>query len=148
MSIKNTKYLSEDEITFAIKSNPTMGAAAKFLKVDWRTFKKEAEKYNLYNPTKQENKKFNLSDIIFNDLHPQYPTSKLLPRLVKEGYKTYNCEVCSISEYNKKPISLEVNHMDGNNGNHKLENLQILCPNCHSQTDTYRSKKLKLKLIN
>jgi 5-methylcytosine-specific restriction endonuclease McrA len=144
MSIKNTKYISEDEIAFAIKSNSTMGGAAKFLKVDWRTFKKEAEKYNLYKPTKQENKKFNLSDIIFNDLHPQYPTSKLLPRLVKEGYKSYNCESCGISEYNGKPISLEVNHIDGNNGNHKLENLQILCPNCHSQTDTYRSKKLKL----
>jgi 5-methylcytosine-specific restriction endonuclease McrA len=143
MSVKNAKLLTRDQIVIAISNSKTMGAAAKNLNVDWRTFKKEAEKYDLYHPAKQSTKKFHLEDIIFNDLHPQYPTSKLLPRLVKEGYKLYACESCGISEYNDKHISLEVNHIDGNNGNHHLSNLQVLCPNCHSQTDTYRSKKLK-----
>ena len=143
MSTKNTKSLTKNQIELAISNSKTMGAAAKFLNVDWRTFKKEAEKYDLYQPVKQSNKKFDLRDIIFNDMHPQYPTSKLLPRLIKEGYKSYQCESCGISEYNNKPISLEINHKDGNNGNHHLNNLEILCPNCHSQTDTYRSKKNK-----
>ena len=40
-----------------------------------------------------------------------------------------------------KVLNCELDHIDGNPTNHKLKNLIILCPNCHSQTDTYRSKK-------
>ena len=143
MSIKNTKFLSKQEIEKAIKENITIGAAASSLNVDWRTFKKEAKKYNLYNPVKQGVKKFNLEDIIFKGLHSQYPTSKLSKRLVREGYKEYKCEKCGISDYNDEPISLELNHINGVRNDHNLNNLELLCPNCHSQTPTYRSKKLK-----
>jgi 5-methylcytosine-specific restriction endonuclease McrA len=120
-----------------------MGGAARILGVDWRTFKKEADRHGLYVPmTKgQPGKKFELKDIL-DGKHPQYPTSKITPRLIKEGLKKYQCESCGITEYNEKPISLELNHIDGNSGNHCLENLELLCPNCHSQTETYRSKKL------
>lgn len=83
---------------------------------------------------------FDLQDIL-DGKHPQYPTSKLSKRLVKAGIKEYRCERCLISEWNSEPISLELNHIDGNNGNHALVNLELLCPNCHSQTPTYRNKK-------
>lgn len=142
MSHKNSVLLTKAKIQEAIDATSTMGGAASYLNLDRRTFKREATKHGLYNPTAQQNKKFNLVDIL-DGKHPQYPTSKLLPRLVKEGYKLYKCESCGITEYNGKPISLEINHIDGNNGNHSLNNLEVLCPNCHSQTDTYRSKKLK-----
>lgn len=142
MSHKNAITLTKEEIELAIANTTTMGGAAKYLNIDWRTFKKEAERHGIYKPVAQSNKKFDLFDII-SGKHPQYPTSKILPRLVKEGYKKYKCECCGISEYNNKPISLELNHIDGNNANHLLNNLEALCPNCHSQTDTYRSKKLK-----
>jgi 5-methylcytosine-specific restriction endonuclease McrA len=104
-------------------------------------------KYGLYNPVGQSTKKFNLVDIL-NGKHPQYPTSKILPRLVKEGYREYKCSCCGIGKWQGKRIGLELDHIDGNNANHALDNLRALCPNCHSQTDTYRSKKIKFRRLN
>lgn len=49
------------------------------------------------------------------------------------------CNCCEIEEWNGKPISLEVNHIDGQAYNNVLENLELLCPNCHSQTATFRN---------
>ena len=46
-------------------------------------------------------------------------------------------------EWNDKKINMELDHIDGNRTNHKLKNLRMLCPNCHSQTDTYRAKNIK-----
>jgi hypothetical protein len=50
------------------------------------------------------------------------------------------CDVCGINEWNNKPIVLELEHKDGNSENNLEENLCCLCPNCHSQTATYKSK--------
>lgn len=147
MSKFNAKLFTREEIEFAIHSGKTMGGAAKVLNVDWRTFKKQADKYGLYEKQHSGNKKFELSDIL-NGKHQQYPTSKITPRLVKEGYKKYKCECCGISDWNSKRIGLELNHIDGNSGNHRLENLEILCPNCHSQTDTFKSRNIKKKKEN
>lgn len=68
---------------------------------------------------------------------------KLLKRLEKEGIKEHKCEICGITEWQGKPISLQLHHKDGDNTNQELENLQILCPNCHSQTDNYAGKSSK-----
>ena len=58
------------------------------------------------------------------------------------GIKEEKCEECEIKEWNGKSISFELEHIDGNRFNHKIENLKILCPNCHSQTKTYRGKNI------
>jgi len=50
------------------------------------------------------------------------------------------CWSCGITEWNDKPIGFELEHIDGNSENNELNNLSILCPNCHSQTDTYKNK--------
>ena len=50
------------------------------------------------------------------------------------------CSVCSITEYNGLPIVLECDHIDGNHTNNNVENLRLICPNCHSQTSTYKNK--------
>lgn len=71
--------------------------------------------------------------------------SKLLNKLVENNIKEYKCEECGISEYNGKPLRLELHHKDGNKMNNKLENLEMLCPNCHSQTDNFRFKNRKHK---
>ena len=52
----------------------------------------------------------------------------------------YICNGCGISEWRKKKIVLELEHKDGNSENNLLSNLELLCPNCHSQTDTYKAK--------
>lgn len=61
----------------------------------------------------------------------------LLKRLVNEGLKTYHCEECGISEWQSKPLTLHLDHIDGDNVNNSLDNLRILCPNCHTQTPTF-----------
>jgi len=71
--------------------------------------------------------------------------SKVLKVLVETGYKEYKCEECGVVEWNGKPISLQLHHIDGNRKNNSLENLQILCPNCHTQTDNYGSKNANRK---
>lgn len=50
----------------------------------------------------------------------------------------YQCGICGISEWMEAPIRLELDHIDGNADNNNLDNLRVLCPNCHSQTDTYK----------
>lgn len=52
-----------------------------------------------------------------------------------------NCEECGLSnEWNGKKLTLQMDHIDGNADNNNLENLRIVCPNCHTQTPTYGSK--------
>lgn len=50
------------------------------------------------------------------------------------------CQCCKISEWNGLPLSLEVEHIDGDGYNHNEDNLTLLCPNCHSQTPTYKGR--------
>jgi hypothetical protein len=57
--------------------------------------------------------------------------------LEKQGYK---CAECSITEHNGLPITLELDHINGNGTDNTEDNLRCLCPNCHSQTSTYRAK--------
>lgn len=70
----------------------------------------------------------------------------LKKRLISEGIKENICEICGITKWLDKPISLELDHINGNNMDHKIENLRILCPNCHSQTATHKGKNKKSAL--
>jgi hypothetical protein len=55
----------------------------------------------------------------------------------------YNCFCCNINEWNGKKLSLHLDHIDGNSDNNFLENLRLLCPNCHSQTETFSGRNVK-----
>jgi Zn finger protein HypA/HybF involved in hydrogenase expression len=70
----------------------------------------------------------------------EYNRTKLKERLVQEGLKEYKCECCGISEWMGKPISLQLHHLNGINNDNRLNNLQLLCPNCHSQTENFGTK--------
>lgn len=52
------------------------------------------------------------------------------------------CECCGLTEWLGEPINLEIHHIDGNHNNNELENIQLLCPNCHSYTDNYCGKNI------
>lgn len=52
------------------------------------------------------------------------------------------CECCGLEEWNDKPIPLEVHHEDGDHLNNEIENLKLLCPNCHALTENYRGKNI------
>jgi hypothetical protein len=66
----------------------------------------------------------------------------LKKRILHES--NYKCEMCGISEWQDKPITLEMDHIDGDPQNNSRINLRILCPNCHSQTHTFRAKNIKI----
>ena len=85
-------------------------------------------------------KKIPLSSIL-DGSNPQYKTFHLKNRLYSEGIKSKICESCGLGTlWNKKQIEHHLDHKNGNSRDHTLSNLQILCPNCHSQTETYAGK--------
>jgi hypothetical protein len=81
--------------------------------------------------------------------NPDYRYSKSLKgyhlreQLYKNGLKERKCEICGLTEWNGKEITLQLHHINGKHYDNRLENLQILCPNCHSQTDNYCNKNRK-----
>ena len=98
--------------------------------------------YGISVHAKYQTTKENISEIL-KGFHPHFQTYKLKNRLLKEGLIKNICAICDLSTWNNKQINLELDHIDGNRVNHEFNNLRLLCPNCHSQTDTYRSKNRK-----
>lgn len=67
--------------------------------------------------------------------------TRLKTRLLKAGLLEYKCMECdNTGEWNGKPLVLQLEHKNGKHNDHRLCNLGFLCPNCHSQTDTYAGK--------
>lgn len=82
---------------------------------------------------------------IFNGGHPNYNTTDLRKRLVKEGYMENKCEICNLSEWMSMPIPLVLDHINGISWDHRLENLRIICRNCDGQTDTFCGKNASIE---
>jgi hypothetical protein len=61
-------------------------------------------------------------------------------RLIADGLKDPACEECGISEWRGRPLPLELHHVNGDGTDNRVENLNLLCPNCHSQTGNWGGK--------
>ena len=68
-----------------------------------------------------------------------YNKSAIKDELIKE--RGHKCECCGISEWQNQPIVLQLHHIDGNSNYNVRDNLMLLCPNCHSQTDNWCNRK-------
>ena len=89
------------------------------------------------NPSKE--RVIALSDILVED--STYTTIwRLKRRLLSEGILEYRCYLCGLTEWNGKPITLQLDHINGVHLDHRIENLRLLCPNCHSQTETFAGR--------
>jgi HNH endonuclease len=69
---------------------------------------------------------------------------RLKKRLVAADLLPNACNVCGVTEWQGKPLVLELDHINGVSDDHRLENLRLLCPNCHSQTDTYCGRNIRV----
>ena len=88
-------------------------------------------------------------------LVPQEPLDRILirgrpvasnglkKRLLREHVKPRACERCSGTEWRGDPIPLELDHINGDRDDNRLENLRLLCPNCHAATPTFRGRNIR-----
>ena len=72
-------------------------------------------------------------------------SSSLRQRLLAAGLLRHACAECGVSEWRGAPLSLELDHVNGDHADNRLENLRLLCPNCHSQTPTYRGRNIGVR---
>lgn len=85
-------------------------------------------------------KKYTLDEILIKDSFYQN-ISRLKIRLINEKRLEYKCAICgNQGEWNGIPLTLELDHINGQHLDHRIENLRFLCPNCHSQTNTNSGK--------
>lgn len=85
-----------------------------------------------------------LSSILVRDCF--FSISHLKKRLLREKVLHPVCSKCFRTEWNNLPIPLELDHINGVSTDHRLENLRLLCPNCHAQTPTHRGRNKKTSL--
>ena len=139
--VKYTKEMLEQAIigahslTEAIKNLGLSGKGDNF-----KAFRRRCEKFNIdiselesgkyiqrYKPSK-----YSLEDILKEGV--KFNSWALKNRLIEEGIKENKCELCGQgNEWNGMPLSLQLHHINGKHDDNRLDNLQILCPNCHTQ---------------
>jgi transposase len=73
--------------------------------------------------------------------------SHLKRRLIEEGYKEERCEECELTEWRGRPIPLALHHINGDKLDNRLENLQILCANCHAQTENFGTRNWRQRRL-
>lgn len=91
--------------------------------------------------------KYQSNKLLNEWLNGEYMNKKgVPPEVAKEWIRekqNHKCLNCGIRDWNNKPITLQFDHIDGNPDNNTKENIRMICPNCHSQTETYGVKNKK-----
>jgi hypothetical protein len=93
--------------------------------------------------------KYQSNKLLTEWLNGEYDSKKGIPPEVAKKWiseqQNHKCLMCGISDWNSKPITFQFDHIDGNPDNNTKDNIRMLCPNCHSQTDTFGVKNKKSK---
>lgn len=157
-----TKKYTDDDFTDAIKNSVSISQTLKKLNLrptggNYVVAKRRINLLNLdtshftgqgYLKGKTHNwkKSIPLNEILIKD-STYTNTSGLRKRLIKEKIFEQKCYRCGLTYWLGKEISLELEHINGDRFDNRIENLTILCPNCHSLTPTYRGRKKKINRI-
>ena len=117
-----------------------------------RTFLAQYPDLDFSKMKENANNRKHINEIPFGEVFKKgthYSSSLLHNKLIKSGIKTFEkCEECGITEWNGKPIVIQLHHKDGDSSNNELDNIAELCPNCHSQTENYSRKKNRTIIKN
>jgi hypothetical protein len=73
--------------------------------------------------------------------------SHLKRRLLAAGFKTNRCEICGLTEWRGEPLSMALHHVNGDGRDNRLENLVLLCPNCHAQTPNFSGRAVRARRL-
>lgn len=141
-AVKGSKTISEVLRKIGLKAT---GGNFKTALLKIKKFKCDTThfEFNSKNLSKPSRAKSELDSLLVKDSLSGVSTSSLKKKLLKAGKIENKCFERNISEWQGKPLSLHLDHVNGINNDNRLDNLRLLCPNCHSQTETFAGKKLK-----
>jgi hypothetical protein len=139
MKQNHKSKFTDQELIDQYALTPTLSKISKYFNVPDVTVWRRAKKLGLEFKVGGANAKCPLEEIL-QGMHPQYQTNKLKHRMINNKIIANECSGCGISDWMGKPLTLHLDHIDGNNHNHVRDNLRLLCPNCHSLTDTWCGK--------
>ena len=135
----------KDQILQWISENKSKAFISKELGCKQETLNRYLEKMGIEYTGNQSGKgqpkrkpKMNLEDYLANSTDIQ--TNKVRKKILEENIKAHKCECCGLETWLGQPIPLEVHHKDGDRSHNELSNFELLCPNCHAFTDSYRGK--------
>jgi hypothetical protein len=145
-------YYTEENLRNAVKDSICWSDVCRELNITIcsHNFKKARERcstgnidYSHFNLSKayRKNKKNWIEKEVYCN-NSTFPRAQLRRKVLADKWLPYKCNDCGIEAlWNNKPLTLEIEHKNGNNTDHNKENLTWLCPNCHSQTPTFRNNR-------
>lgn len=148
--VNKIDLLSDDEFIELIKRSSCTTDVLRSLKYSisgnswaYRIIAERMDKLNITFGTKYTTKRNKIKQIELKEIiteNSSYNRTKLKKRLIESGIKEYKCECCGISTWLGKPITLQLHHLNGIHNDNRLLNLQLLCPNCLTQTGNFGTK--------
>lgn len=112
---------------------------------NYRSIRARAEALGLFvppgRPKRPKGKGSRIPDEEVFVANSTYSNSALRRRIVRNQLVDYKCAICGINRWQGSAIALQLDHCNGDRHDHRLDNLRFLCPNCHSQTETWGRKR-------
>ena len=138
-AVKESKSLQE--VVERLGYSKASGSMGKFVKQRIETKGIDISHFDTTH-IRSSHPRYSLEDILV-EKSPYSNINRLKQRILKAGLLEYKCNECgNTGEWNGKPLTLQLEHKNGIHNDHRITNLCFLCPNCHSQTDTYSGKNM------